>query len=180
MGGSVTLCRQVSYDVVSIDKEGMLIVDHFNKLSIKIIPPATILHPLQNRKYRLTHSEVTGTWFVSIGTHFSDITSKNGLYDVIQAEWTTKMGEYILLGKINMKSVECEDKLAQVRYMIYQKDLPKLIALIVEADKQFLSYHPLLLDAPIHIEFDAARPEFYQTLIIGTPRKFLIKESINI
>ncbi|MBL5867021.1 hypothetical protein HV458_13265 [Bacillus sporothermodurans] len=165
--------------MLSIDKEGMLIMDHLDNLSINIIPPATDLNPLQGRKYTLTHSEATGEWYLSIGTQFPFTKLTNGLFSVIEAEWTTKMGEYILLGRININSDSYNDKLDQVRYMIYQKELPQLIAHIIDADKRFLHYHPLLLDAPIHIEIKAKYPEFYRTLYMGTARKYLKKESVN-
>ncbi|MGE8205825.1 staygreen family protein [Heyndrickxia sp. NPDC080065] len=155
-------------------------MDQFDKFSVRIIPPATSLNPLEGRKYFLTHCEASGTWYLSIGTHQPSLTSKNSFFDVIQAEWTTKMGEYILLGKININYEESDDKLAQIRYMIYQKDLPNLLRLMINGDKQFLQYHSLLLDAPIHIEFESNIPEFYRSLYMGSARKYLINESVNI
>ncbi|MGE6260500.1 staygreen family protein [Heyndrickxia sporothermodurans] len=154
-------------------------MNNFKGFSTKIIPPATILNPLQNRKYLLTHCETSGEWLLSIGTNFTDEkTLPSNIFHVIQAQWTTRMGEYVLLGKIAFDMNECVDSLTKVRYMIYQKDLPNLMALIIEADKDFFSYHPLLLDAPIHIEYKSTIPDFYQTLYLGTPRKFLTKESV--
>ncbi|QQZ11244.1 staygreen family protein [Heyndrickxia vini] len=155
-------------------------MDQLDKLSKNIIPPATDLNPLQGRKYTLTHSEATGGWLLSIGTQFPFMKLSSDHFDVIQAEWTTKMGEYILLGRININPESYNDKLDQVRYMIYQKELPHLIAQIIEADKRFILYHPLLLDAPIHVEIKTKYPEIYQTLYMGTARKYLKKESVSI
>ncbi|MCM3236406.1 staygreen family protein [Heyndrickxia oleronia] len=154
-------------------------IDRFDNLSVNILPLATKLTPLQGRRYTLSHSEATGEWLVSIGLKGSKQITSFDLQNVIQAEWTTKMGEYVLLGKINIDSEANDKKLAQIRYMIYQKELPFLIKMIINSDRLFFNYYPLLLDAPIHIEFQSTSSQLYQTLFMGTPRKYLIEESVN-
>jgi len=159
----------------------MLIVSEWTSetFSVNIAPPATVFHPLEGRKYTLSQSEYTGNLFLSISNQFSKITDNSNVSEILQAEWITLMGEYALNGKISMNGSESDKRLTQVRCMIFQKELPELIRLLVLADNQFFNNYPLLLDAPIIIHFNTDISDFSGTFHLGTPRQYLLKPIVT-
>nr|WP_083489307.1 staygreen family protein [Heyndrickxia shackletonii] len=159
----------------------MLIVSEWTSetLSVNIAPPATVFHPLEGRKYTLSQSEYTGKLFLSISNQFSKQTNDLDVSEILQAEWITLMGEYALNGNISMNGSESDRRLTQVRCMIFQKELPELIRMLVIADNQFFNNYPLLLDAPIIIHFNTDIPEFSGTFQLGTPRQYLLKPIVT-
>lgn len=159
----------------------MLIVSEWTSetFSVNIAPPATAFYPLEGRKYTFSQSEYTGNLFLSISNQFSNLTVDSNLTEILQAEWVTFMGEYALKGKISIKGSDNDRRLTQVRCMIFQKDLPKLIRALVTADQQFLKNYPLLLDAPIMIHFDTIFPEYNWSIQLGSPRQYLMNPIVT-
>ncbi|MBE6183358.1 staygreen family protein [Heyndrickxia ginsengihumi] len=148
-------------------------IDHGNQTSITMIPPVTAYFPLQGRKYTATYSDITGDIYVSVGNRFTINPTNINSYDCLKAEWKTYLGEYALSCTIDLHCEEHEKTLARVKYLIYKKELPNLLAVMLESDKPFLHYYPLLLDAPIKVEMTSNFPEFRQILYMGTPRHYL-------
>ncbi|MBS4173016.1 staygreen family protein [Bacillus sp. FJAT-49736] len=148
-------------------------------LSVNIAPPATAFFPLEGRKYTLSQSEFTGKFSLFISNQYSIASINPQLTTILKAEWITFLGEYALKGIISLGGSENDERLTQVRYMIYQKELPELIRLLIMADNQFLKNYPLLLDSPIIIQYDSPFQEFNGTVHLGTPRQFLLKPVIT-
>ncbi|WP_018663586.1 staygreen family protein [Heyndrickxia acidiproducens] len=144
-----------------------------NQLSVSFIPPVSAHFPLQGRKYTATYSAITGDIFAAVGNRFAIGTMNTSKQDFLKAEWKTILGEFMLLGTIDLSCSEEERTLAQVRSLIFKKELPKLLSAIFHGDRDFLHYYPLLLDAPIRIEFRSNIKELQQCLDFGTPRQYL-------
>ncbi|MGE8081491.1 staygreen family protein [Peribacillus loiseleuriae] len=61
------------------------------KLSTKYLPFVTEGLPVDGRKYTLTHSDVTGELFLSIGNHYDLPAINLKIRDEVLAKWTSKL-----------------------------------------------------------------------------------------
>ncbi|WP_064093376.1 staygreen family protein [Rossellomorea aquimaris] len=146
-----------------------------DKLSVTYLPPASIFNPIDHRKYTLTHSDSTGELFLSIGCQYELENINLNMRDEVLGEWRREQGQYTLCGTVYISNGEFDEKLSNVRFMVFKKELPLALSAIVNGDKGFYMYYPWLLDAPIYIYFDSIFPEFNQILYFGTPRQYIMK-----
>lgn len=144
-----------------------------SKLSVSYLPPSTPFRPLDGRKYTLTHSDVTGELFLTIGCQFDNSKINTNLRDEVLAEWIPQLGEFQLWGSVYISGGEFDESYAKVRYLIFQKELELAIKAIVYGDQSFYSCFPWLLDSSIYIRFNSIYPQFQQVLYYGTPRQYL-------
>ncbi|MGM0844829.1 MAG: staygreen family protein [Bacillota bacterium] len=143
------------------------------KLSVTYLPPASVFNPLDARKYTLTHSDITGELFLSIGCNYDVTKLDTKMRDEVLAEWVRVLGQYTLSGKVYVSGGEFDENLSKVRYMIFQKEMPLALSAIVNGDSGFFSYFPWLLDAPIYIAFQSEFPDYQGIQYFGTPRRYL-------
>lgn len=141
-------------------------------LAVTYIAPITPFRPLEGRKYTLSHSDVTGKLFLTIGPEFS-YSKTNSTKDEVYAQWTQSMGEYSMYGRVHVSSGEFDEQHSRVRFMIFKKEMELALTAIVYGDQVFYKSFPWLLDAPIYIKFDSIYPEFEKLLFYGTPRQYL-------
>lgn len=145
------------------------------KLTVKLIPPATAFYPIDSRKYTLTHSDITGELFLGIGNVYDYQAIDYKMRDEVLADWMTINGEYVMFGKVYISNGEFDYNMSRIRYMIFKKELDLALTAIIYGDKSFFTFYPWLLDAPIYVQFSSIYPEFNQVLYYGTPRKYLNK-----
>lgn len=143
------------------------------KLSVKYIPPATAFVPVDNRKYTLTHSDMTGELYLSIGNVYDYQALNYKMRDEVLADWITMNGEYLLYGNVYISNGEFDKNMSRIRYMIFKKELDLALTAIIYGDRSFFTYYPWLLDTPIYVKFSSIFPEFNKVLYYGTPRKYL-------
>lgn len=146
---------------------------HPEKLSITMVPPTTNSHPLETRKYTLTHSDKTGQLFLTISHYFDLSAIDMKLRDEVLAEWYREDGQYLLKAKVHVSSGEFNEQTSKERFLTFQKELPLALSAIINGDQMFYQYYPWLLDAPIQISFESIFPEYSKIYYWGTPRKFL-------
>ncbi|MGF2615987.1 hypothetical protein FZC84_11445 [Rossellomorea vietnamensis] len=145
------------------------------KLTVTYLPPASVFSPLDARKYTLTHSDMTGDLFLSIGCVYETAKIDASMRDEVLAKWVRVMGQYTLSGKVYISGGEFDENLSKVRYMIFKKEMSLALSAIVNGDQGFFSYYPWLLDAPIYIAFESYFPEFQGIHYFETPRRYLLK-----
>ncbi|CAM3388152.1 staygreen family protein [Brevibacillus invocatus] len=143
------------------------------KLSVKLIPPATSAQPVEHRTYTLTHSDTTGDLFLSIGYTYDDSSINWKMRDEVIAEWRIDVhGRFVLLGKAYVDGGEFTSEVAQRRFGIFQKEMGLALQAIVYGDLPFYAHYPTLLDAPIMLKFTSTYPAFNQIGYYGTPRQY--------
>ena len=138
-------------------------MSNFNpeKLSVTFIPPATTATPLEGRKYTLTHSDLTGQLFLSIGYVYDVDAIDKKMRDEVIAQW-----------QINSQV----DQLTSARrFNIFQREMDTALKGMVYGDREFYSTYPIFLDAPIYIYYDSIYPQFSGVFYYGTPRQYFIK-----
>lgn len=145
------------------------------QLKVTFIPPATAFVPVDSRKYTLTHSDITGELFLSIGNVYDYQAINYKMRDEVLADWSTINGEYLLYGKVYVSNGEYDLNMSRIRYMIFKKELELALTAMIYGDRNFFTYYPWLLDTPIYVQFISIYPEFNQLTYYGTPRKYLYK-----
>ncbi|WP_170007229.1 staygreen family protein [Bacillus fonticola] len=146
-------------------------------VKVTFLPPATSFSPVEQRMYTMTHSKDTDEMLVSIGCHVHQAAIHEAMRDEVTAEWLPRTGQYTLWGKVYVSGGEYDEKYSQVRYLVFQRELPKALRAIMYADRTFFTYFPWLLDAPIYVQFESIYPAFQSILYMGTPRKYLTSDS---
>lgn len=145
-----------------------------NKLSTNIIPPANFIHPIQGRKYTLTHSDDTGELFLDIGTTYNYQAIDWKLRDEVLVELRVdQFNRVCFVGVAHVDQGQFPKEQAQFRYNIFRKEMNTALKGIFYGDQPFFSNYPQLLDAPIYIMYESIFPEFHHIVYYGTPRKYL-------
>lgn len=152
----------------------MMTIINGNQLSTMILPPATAFAPVEGRKYTMTHDDVRRELSVSIGYSY-DEENITDLRDEVLAQWIPHLGQYALLGKVHVTNGEYDTNTAQIRYMIFKKEMELSLQAMVYSDQSFYSFFPWFLDFPIYIHFDSVLPQYNQVIYFGTPRNFMNK-----
>lgn len=153
-------------------------MSNFNpdKLSVKYIPPANSLHPIEGRKYTLTHSDITAELFLSIGYIYDYDSIDKKMRDEVVAEWQkNSQGQYVLFGKVYVSGGEFGETYSAIRFNIFQREMNTALSGIIYGDRQFYFNYPALLDTPIYIYYESVYPQFRQVAFYGTPRQYLYK-----
>ncbi len=83
------------------------------KLSVRLIPPATFNQPIEGRKYTLTHSDITPELFLDIGYVYNYESINLKMSDEVLAEWKKDLhGCLNLVGKAYVDDGEFNQKVA--------------------------------------------------------------------
>ncbi len=144
------------------------------KLSLKYIPPANASNPVIGRKYTLTHSDITGELFLSLGYVYDYDSINMKMRDEVIAEWQRNaQGQYVLFGKAYVSGGEFGEFQSSIRFNIFQREMDTAISGMLYGDRQFYINYPVFLDAPIYIYYESAYPQFSTTIYYGTPRYYL-------
>ncbi len=139
------------------------------KLYVEFRPGVTTTEPILGRKYTLTHSDITVELFLTIGLQFAynKITS---MRDEVLAEWRNSncglfLYVYVYVGDYG-------PAMNAIRNTIFRRELPLALEAIVYGDKKFTTSNPLLINAPIWIQFDSTDPTYNQFEYWGTAKDY--------
>lgn len=147
------------------------------KLFVTFLPPVNLYEPVIGRKYTLTHSDVAGKLFLSIGYIYDTYAIDQYLRDELIAQWTNKHEKLVLFGKAYISGGEFDEKIAGERFYIFQKEMGTALKAIVNGDEQLYTHFPSLLTAPIYIYFESVYPDFSRVVYYGIPEQYLHKPS---
>ena len=144
------------------------------KLSVQLIPPTTFAKPVEGRKYTLTHSDITAEIFLDIGYVYNYKSINPKMRDEILAEWKKDSHGCInLIVKAYVDGGEVSQKVADIRFKIFEKEMVTALNGIVNGDRQFYVNYPFLVDVPIFIYYLSIFPQYRQVNFYGTPRQYL-------
>lgn len=145
-----------------------------NKLTINLIPPATSSHPVNGRKYTLTHSDSTAELFLDIGYVYNYKSINPQMRDEVLAEWKKDSHScFRLIGWAYVDGGEFSQKVAGNRFNIFKKEMDTALKGIIYGDRPLFTNYPFLLDAPLYIHYLSTFPQFQQIAYLGTPRTYL-------
>ncbi|MBM7868120.1 hypothetical protein GTO89_15065 [Heliobacterium gestii] len=144
------------------------------KLVVEYRDGVTPAEPVIGRKYTLTHSDITGELFLTIGRAYA-YEKINSLRDEVLAECRWYDGTIILYVYVYVNGQFAP--LSARRDRIFRRELPLALAAIRYGDAQFFMAHPELDHAPILIYFDSTNPNYHRFENWGTPSDYRLWRS---
>jgi hypothetical protein len=150
-----------------------------DKLHVTFTDPTTAVGPLTPRRYTLTHSDVTGDLFLTIGSDY-DLEQVSGWYtrlmrDEVLAEWLEEDRGPAL-------HVHCHVSGGLVlgpsrfRLEIFQRELPLVLEAIRYGDQSLFETHRHLESAPILVHFHAREARYDRVEEWGTPADYHVPD----
>lgn len=145
-----------------------------SKLSVTYVPPASSTEPVHGRKYTLTHSDITGDLFLTIGYSYDLTAIDANMHDEVLVEWMIAPQQIpALFGVVLVSDGQFIEEVAKLRFTIFKEEMTTALQGIVNGDQTFFSTYPLLQNAPIYIYFQSNYPAYRGLYYFGTPKQYL-------
>ena len=142
------------------------------KLFVEYRAGVTAREPVLDRRYTLTHSDITADLFLTVGLTFA-WDKINPTRDEVLAEWRKQDGfAYILYGYLHVDDPS-EAGQTPVRDSIFRRELPLALEAICYGERCFFRAHLDLLKAPIWICFSSIDPRYQRLEYWGVPADYL-------
>jgi len=129
------------------------------KLSVEYLDGVTDTAPVIPRYYTLTHSDLNGQLFLSIGFHYA--------WDKINPKRDEVLGEWKIYGDSLYYNVhlyidqgEYNQDAAAKRIEVFKRELPLALKAIHYGDRFLFNAYPHLNHASIIVNFNSAYPQF--------------------
>lgn len=125
--------------------------------------------PIENRKYTITHSDITGELFVFIALEYAN-DQANVLRDEVRMAWETDEKGYVLVGSVLLDGNGVIGD-AKIRSKIFYNEMPTALQALRQADRFLFDSAPYLDNTPIYIQFISTNPgmnQIYDYGLIGS------------
>ena len=145
------------------------------KLHVTFKPGTEPEQPVVPRAYTLTHSDMTGDLFLTIGPEH-DKTKISGLYvrlmrDEVLAEWSQDQAGLALHVHCHL-SGGLTLGWARMRLSIFRHEMPLVLEALRYGDRRFFDAHPYLDQAPILVHLHARQPRYNTVERWGVPTDY--------
>ncbi len=126
--------------------------------------------PVRNRKYTITHSDITAELFVFVAARYAEdqITT---MHDEVKIAWEQYKNGLILLGEVLVDSKDVAGN-ASIRNKIFYKEMPTALQALRQADRFLFENAPYLDDTPVIIHFISSNPIYDKTYDFGAIGKY--------
>lgn len=155
---------------------------HLNpsQLHVQFIDGANETGPLSPRAYTLTHSDITGELFLTIGKEIN-FPQIEGIYtwlmrDEVLAEW--ELSEHATLHVFCHVSGGLVFGTARMRYSIFRFHMPMVLEAFCYGDRILVKEHPELAKGSVVVHFIAKQKRFNLDEIWGVLEDYQVR-SIN-
>lgn len=143
------------------------------KLSVKYTGVVTATEPVIPRRYTLTHSDLTGDLFLTIGIHYA-CEKITPMRDEVLGEWMAIENPFYYYVYLYIDQGQYDQNAAAKRNEIFRRELPLALTAIRYGDRFFFNAYPSLDEAPILVTFMSAYPQFNRQEYWGTFQRFSI------
>lgn len=142
------------------------------KLHVDLVDGVDATGPIVSRCYTLTHSDLTGDLYLTIGPSY-DPEQFSGWYarlmrDEVLAEWREEQGSPTLHVHCHVSGGWVLGP-ARWRDLIFRRELPLVLEALRYGDRALYETHPGLDQAPIQIHFHARQDRLDRVEEWGTP-----------
>ena len=133
------------------------------KLFVKYLFGENLQEPTIPRRYTLTHSDVTGDLFLSVGADY-DQKSTSRLYtrlmrDEVLAEWREDENGFSLHVYCHVSGGIIFGR-AGWRLSIFRREMPLVLEAIRYGDKEFITKYPDLDNSPVIVHFKSTKEKY--------------------
>lgn len=127
--------------------------------------------PIKNRKYTITHSDITAELFVFIGENYAEdqITK---MRDEVRVDWNKNEKGFTLMGTVVVSGKGVKGN-AFIRNKIFYNEMPTALQALRQADRFMFDKDPNLDTTPVFIHFISDNPiydKIYNFGVIGEYR----------
>jgi hypothetical protein len=134
------------------------------KLKVTHLSGTTPEAPTVPRRYTLTHSDLTGSLFLSIGSDY-DTRTTSGLYarlmkDEVLAELINDQGAMIFNVYCHISGGGFVFGGARLRFSIFCSELPLALEAIRYGDRTLFEQNPELDQSPVYVHFQSTDNRF--------------------
>jgi hypothetical protein len=134
------------------------------KLKVTHLSGAKVKALTVPRRYTLTHSDLTGALFLSIGSDY-DTRATSGLYarlmrDEVLAELINDRGTMIFNVYCHVSGGGFAFGGARLRYSIFCSELPLALEAIRYGDRTLFEQNPELDQSPVYVHFQSTNSKF--------------------
>ncbi|WP_352401161.1 staygreen family protein [Anaerotignum sp.] len=121
--------------------------------------------PIMERKYTITHSDLTADLFVFIASNYAeDQISKTR--DEVRIAWEEAPKGLMLVGSVLVDDINIEG-ISSIRNRIFYHEMPTALQALRQADRFLFINRPELDKTPVFIHFISNDPEFYRIYRFG-------------
>ncbi|MEH7095834.1 staygreen family protein [Neobacillus vireti] len=151
-------------------------MSNFNpeKLSIEYRDEITATEPIIPRCYTLTHSDLTGDLFLTIGVQYA-WDKINPMRDEVLGEWKQIGGSLYYFVYLQIDQGQYTKNVSAKRNEIFRRELPLALTAIRYGDRFLFNTYPKLNHASIIINFMSAYPQFARQESWGTFHSYSIR-----
>ncbi|WP_338470649.1 staygreen family protein [Niallia sp. XMNu-256] len=148
-------------------------MSHFlpEKLFVEYRDGVTATKPVFSRRYTLTHSDLTGKLFLTIGLHYA-WDKVNSIRDEVIGEWSSSGSFLYYCIYLYIDHGEVNKNVSAKRNEIFRRELPLALTAIRFGDRYLFDSYPTLDHAPIIINFISSYPEFARQERWGTFQRY--------
>lgn len=140
------------------------------KLYVEFKHGVTYTQPIESRRYTLTHSDITGDLFLTVGLEYS-YDKINKMRDEVLGEWRNYNGYPFLYLYVYVNG-QFEESISAIRDAIFRRELPLVIEAIRYGDSKLFIEHPELDNGQILVYFDSVNKEYNKFENWGTLKDY--------
>ncbi|SHM77888.1 staygreen family protein [Gracilibacillus kekensis] len=145
------------------------------KLFVIYTGGVTATTPVIPRKYTLTHSDITGELFLTIGIQYA-WENINEMRDEVLGEWRHRSGNTLYYCVyLYIDQGEYDINAATKRNEIFIRELPLALTAIRYGDRALFNKHPHLNQSSLIINFMSAYPQLARQENWGTFDRFIYR-----
>jgi hypothetical protein len=137
-----------------------------DKLKVEFMEGTTEISPVIPRRYTLTHSDITGDLFLTIGQEY-DLDKITAMRDEVLGEWYSNDNRLMYTVFLQVGG-QLSDTVESIRNKIFRRELPLALEAIRYGDRQFFDTYPEMDQHPIFVYFLSDNPEYNKTEYWGT------------
>ncbi|WP_010677389.1 staygreen family protein [Bacillus timonensis] len=137
------------------------------KLSVEFMGGVTATEPVIPRRYTLTHSDLTGDLFLTIGVHYA-WDKINSMRDEVLGEWKANGNFLFYCVYLYIDQGEYNQNMVAKRNEIFRRELPLALTAIRYGDRFLFETYPHLDQTSIFVTFMSAYPQFARQESWGT------------
>lgn len=140
-----------------------------NKLHVEYRYGVVPAWPIIPRLYTLTHSDLTGDLFLTIGPDYAK-DKLTEMRDEVLGEWIPYGADGVALFiNVHVDSSDTGgDEVSSIRNAVFIRELPLALEAIIYGDQELFKAHQGLITAPIFVQFNSIYPQFNRLEYWGT------------
>ena len=144
------------------------------KLTVEYRDGVSATEPIISRSHTLTHSDVTGQLFLTIGTQFAWDKVNSDMRDEVLGVWSMEGNNVYYNVFVYIDNGEHDLSAAMRRNEVFRRELPLALTSIRYGDRFLFKCYPSLDYAFIFVTFISSYPKLNKQECWGTFNKFIV------